>query len=110
MLSPFLVPREPLTTNPHRAGRHDDPEEQRADMVRAEIMSGHRFHSFANQRGRNFVKWCVAPSSPYAARGALERVGFRCRHIDGHDYMWAVSELLDRAQEAIFILVRPPPL
>ena len=28
-------------------------------MIRAEIMSGHRFHSFANQRGRNFVKWCV---------------------------------------------------
>lgn len=27
------------------------------------------------------------------------------RHIDGHDYMWAVSELLDKAQEAIFILV-----
>ena len=29
------------------------------------------------------------------------------RHIDGHDYMWAVSEMLDRAREAIFILVRP---
>ncbi|TBU21722.1 phospholipase D/nuclease [Dichomitus squalens] len=66
--------------NPDR--RHDDPEEKRADMVRAEIMSGHRFHSFANQRSQNFVKW----------------------HIDGHDYMWAVSELLDRAKEAIFIL------
>ena len=45
------------------AGRHDDPEEKRADMIRAEIMSGHRFHSFANQRSRNFVKWCVARSS-----------------------------------------------
>ncbi|KAH9940163.1 phospholipase D/nuclease [Epithele typhae] len=66
--------------NPDR--RHDDPEEKRADMVRAEIMSGHRFHSFANQRGQNFVKW----------------------HVDGHDYMWAVSEMLDRAKEAIFIL------
>ena len=32
-------------------------------MIRAEIMSGHRFHSFANQRSRNFVKWCVARSS-----------------------------------------------
>ncbi|KAI0750490.1 phospholipase D/nuclease [Fomes fomentarius] len=62
--------------------RHDDPEEQHADMVRSEIMAGHRFHSFANQRGENNVKW----------------------HIDGHDYMWAVSELLDKAQEAIFIL------
>ncbi|KAI0773032.1 phospholipase D/nuclease [Trametes elegans] len=67
--------------NPDR--RHDDPEEQRADMIRSEIMGGHRFHSFAQQRGpENFVKW----------------------HIDGHDYMWAVSELLDSAKEAIFIL------
>ncbi|EIW52191.1 phospholipase D/nuclease [Trametes versicolor FP-101664 SS1] len=66
--------------NPDR--RHDDPEEKRADMVRAEIMAGHRFHSFADQRSQNFVKW----------------------HIDGHDYMWAVSELLESAREAIFIL------
>ncbi|KAI0708777.1 phospholipase D/nuclease [Cerioporus squamosus] len=66
--------------NPDR--RHDDPEEKRADMIRAEIQSGHRFHSFATQRAQNFVKW----------------------HIDGHDYMWAVSELLEKAQEAIFIL------
>ncbi|KAI1793724.1 phospholipase D/nuclease [Ganoderma leucocontextum] len=66
--------------NPDR--RHDDPEEKRADMIRAEIMSDHRFHSFANQRSHNFVKW----------------------HIDGHDYMWAVSELLERAKESIFIL------
>jgi hypothetical protein len=28
------------------------------------------------------------------------------RHVDGHDYMWALSELLDGAKEAIFILVR----
>lgn len=26
------------------------------------------------------------------------------RHIDGHDYMWALSEMLDSAKEAIFIL------
>ncbi|KAI0668061.1 phospholipase D/nuclease [Trametes maxima] len=66
--------------NPDR--RHDDPEEKRADMIRAEINAGHRFHSFAGERSQNFIKW----------------------HIDGHDYMWAVSELLDRAKEAIFIL------
>ncbi|KAI9060697.1 phospholipase D/nuclease [Trametes sanguinea] len=66
--------------NPDR--RHDDPEEKRADMIRSEIMAGHRFHSFADQRSQNFVKW----------------------HIDGHDYMWAVSELLESAREAIFIL------
>ena len=29
----------------------------------------------------------------------------RHRHIDGHDYMYAVSEILDSAKEAIFILV-----
>ena len=28
-------------------------------MIRAEIMASHRFHSFADQRQENFVKWCV---------------------------------------------------
>lgn len=28
------------------------------------------------------------------------------RHVDGHDYMYALSEMLDSAQEVIFILVR----
>jgi len=27
------------------------------------------------------------------------------RHVDGHDYMYAVSEMLDSAKHAIFILV-----
>ncbi|KAJ6550871.1 phospholipase D [Mycena vulgaris] len=65
--------------NPNR--RHDDPEEKRQDEIRAEINSGHRFDSFAAERSENFVKW----------------------HIDGHDYMWALSEMLDNAKEAIFI-------
>ncbi|KAJ7482689.1 hypothetical protein FB451DRAFT_1235871 [Mycena latifolia] len=65
--------------NPNR--RHDDPEEKRQDEIRAEINAGHRFNSFANERGENFVKW----------------------HIDGHDYMWALSEMLDNAKEVIFI-------
>jgi phosphatidylserine/phosphatidylglycerophosphate/cardiolipin synthase-like enzyme len=34
------------------------------------------------------------------ARGVLSP-----RHIDGHDYMWAVSEMIDHAKEAIFIQV-----
>ena len=38
---------------------HDDPEEKQADMIRAEINAGHRFHSFANERNDNFVKWHV---------------------------------------------------
>ncbi|KAJ3482521.1 hypothetical protein NLI96_g6930 [Meripilus lineatus] len=66
--------------NPNR--RHDEPEEQRQDMIRAEINARHRFHSFADERQHNFVKW----------------------HIDGHDYMYALSEMLESAREAIFIL------
>ena len=27
------------------------------------------------------------------------------RHIDGHDYMWAISEMIDSAKEFIFIMV-----
>ncbi|KAJ6452893.1 hypothetical protein C8R47DRAFT_262895 [Mycena vitilis] len=65
--------------NPNR--RHDDPEEKRQDEIRAEINAGHRFNSFATERTDNFVKW----------------------HIDGHDYMWALSEMLDSAKEVIFI-------
>jgi phospholipase D1/2 len=42
----------------------------------------HRFNSFAGQRSDNFVKW----------------------HIDGHDYMYAISEMLDSAKQTIFIL------
>ncbi|KAF8641650.1 hypothetical protein AX16_009876 [Volvariella volvacea WC 439] len=66
--------------NPNR--RHDEPEEQAQDALRAEIRAGHRFTSFAGERSGNMVKW----------------------HVDGHDYMWALSEMLERAQEAIFIL------
>ncbi|CAK5267179.1 unnamed protein product [Mycena citricolor] len=65
--------------NPNR--RHDDPEEKRQDAIRAEINAGHRFDSFATERAENFVKW----------------------HIDGHDYMWALSEMLDSAKDVIFI-------
>ncbi|KAH9929263.1 phospholipase D [Fomitopsis serialis] len=62
--------------------RHDSPEEQRVDALRQEINDGHRFQSFADKRHANFVKW----------------------HIDGHDYMYALSEILDSARECIFIL------
>nr|GAT61270.1 phospholipase D [Mycena chlorophos] len=62
--------------------RHDDPEEKRRDEIRAEINASHRFDSFADERSQNAVKW----------------------HIDGHDYMWAVSEFIDSAKECIFIL------
>ncbi|EAU83580.1 phospholipase D [Coprinopsis cinerea okayama7 len=66
--------------NPNR--RHDEPHEQAQDALRAEIRAGHRFTSFAPERSNNTCKW----------------------HIDGHDYMWAISEMIDNAKEAIFIL------
>ncbi|CAE6488459.1 unnamed protein product [Rhizoctonia solani] len=62
--------------------RHDDPEEQEHDRIREEIRKSHRFTSFADIRENNTVKW----------------------HIDGHDYFWAMSEILDSATECIFIL------
>lgn len=66
--------------NPNR--RHDTPAEKAEDQLRAEINAGHRFDSFAEERTDNVVKW----------------------HVDGHDYMWAVSEMLDNAKQCIFIL------
>ncbi|QRV81288.1 phospholipase [Ceratobasidium sp. AG-Ba] len=62
--------------------RHDDPEEIEHDRIREEIRKSHRFESFAGIREKNTVKW----------------------HIDGHDYFWAMSEILDSAKECIFIL------
>ncbi|EUC55943.1 phospholipase D, partial [Rhizoctonia solani AG-3 Rhs1AP] len=62
--------------------RHDSPEEKEHDRIREEIRQSHRFTSFAETRENNTVKW----------------------HIDGHDYFWAMSEILDSAQECIFIL------
>ena len=66
---PHFIYSSPGAPNVEHTGRHDDPEEKRADMIRAEIMAGHRFHSFANQRGQNFVKWCVC-SFPLRTRRA----------------------------------------
>ncbi|KAJ7712099.1 hypothetical protein B0H16DRAFT_1814911 [Mycena metata] len=62
-------------------GCHDDPEEKRQDAIRAEINAGHRFDIFAAERSENSVQW----------------------HIDGHDYVWALSETIDNAREVIFI-------
>lgn len=52
------------------------------DEIREQINDSHRFRSFADQRLDNAIKW----------------------HIDGHDYMYALSEMLDSAKECIFIL------
>ncbi|PVG02411.1 phospholipase D/nuclease [Serendipita vermifera] len=61
--------------------RHDEEHEIEADRIRQAVNDGHRFKSFADQRFNNAVKW----------------------HIDGHDYFWAVSELLESAKECIMI-------
>ncbi|KAM6499803.1 phospholipase D/nuclease [Amanita muscaria] len=66
--------------NPNR--RHDSPEEKKVDEMRQQINDSHRFQSFAGERYHNVVKW----------------------HVDGHDYMWALSEMLENASEAIFIM------
>jgi len=62
--------------------RHDTPQERLNDQIRAQINKSHRFESFACERAQNFVKW----------------------HIDGHDYFYALSEMLENARECIFIL------
>ncbi|KAH7100350.1 phospholipase D/nuclease [Auriculariales sp. MPI-PUGE-AT-0066] len=62
--------------------RHDEAHEKEADAVRAQIRADHRFESFAGERDLCSVKW----------------------HIDGHDYFWALSEIIDSARECIFIL------
>ncbi|KAK0241170.1 hypothetical protein EDD85DRAFT_948260 [Armillaria nabsnona] len=59
--------------------RNDDPEEKKADEIWQPINGSHRFEE---ERAGNFVK----------------------EHIDGHDYMWALSGLIDNAREVIFIL------
>jgi len=66
--------------NPNR--RHDEEHEKEQDAKREAIRDGHRFRSFAPERTNNTVKW----------------------HIDGHDYMWAISEMIENAKEVVFIL------
>jgi len=62
--------------------RHDDPEEKARDEAREAILKTHRFRSFSSPREDNICKW----------------------HVDGHDFMWAVAELIDSAKEQICIL------
>lgn len=67
------------TLNPNH--RHDEKWEKELDKIREEICESHRFRSFANVRSGNAVKW----------------------YSDGHDYFWALSEMLDNAKECIFV-------
>ncbi|CAG8894959.1 unnamed protein product [Penicillium egyptiacum] len=61
--------------------RHDEEHEQATDRKRSEIADSHRFKSFAPVHDGNRVKW----------------------YVDGKDYMWAVSEALEKATETIYI-------
>ena len=42
----------------------------------------------------------------YILQASVEQMWYLHRHVDGHDYMYALSEMLDSAKECIFILVR----
>ncbi|WVF68604.1 hypothetical protein IAT40_003374 [Kwoniella sp. CBS 6097] len=68
------------TINPNH--RHDEAWEQEVDAKIEAIRDGHRFRSFAGERDGNVCKW----------------------HVDGHDYFWAMSEMIDEAKECIMIL------
>ncbi|KAJ5885865.1 hypothetical protein N7504_011701 [Penicillium tannophilum] len=61
--------------------RHDEEHEQITDKKRSEIAESHRFQSFAPVHENNRVKW----------------------YVDGMDYLWAVSEALEKATETIYI-------
>ncbi|WWD20129.1 hypothetical protein CI109_104605 [Kwoniella shandongensis] len=68
------------TINPNH--RHDEAWEQEVDAKMEAIRDGHRFRSFAGERDGNVAKW----------------------HVDGHDYFWAMSEMIDKAEHCIMIL------
>ncbi|KAH6683502.1 phospholipase D p1 [Plectosphaerella plurivora] len=61
--------------------RHDEEHEKATDDKRQKIRDGHRFDSFFPERDGNIIKW----------------------YVDGRDYMWAVSEALEKATETIYI-------
>jgi phospholipase D1/2 len=61
--------------------RHDEEHEQETDRKRSAIAESHRFESFAPIHEGNRVKW----------------------YVDAMDYMWAVSEALEKATETIYI-------
>nr|XP_019003723.1 phospholipase D [Kwoniella mangroviensis CBS 8507]OCF67184.1 phospholipase D [Kwoniella mangroviensis CBS 8507] len=68
------------TLNPNH--RHDEAWEQEVDAKIEAIRDQHRFRSFSDIRSGNIAKYA----------------------IDGHDYFWAVSEIIDSAKECIMIL------
>jgi phospholipase D1/2 len=62
--------------------RHDEAHEKARDAQMEAIRDSHRFRSFAPRREGNVVKYAV----------------------DGADYFWMMSEIIESARESIFIL------
>ena len=67
----------------------------------AAIRGEHPFNSFAGPRTGNKVKWLVYP---FSTTFELTRDPDDQRYISGHDYFYALSELLEEAKETIWIL------
>lgn len=75
----LLASLKQYTYNPNH--RHDEEHEKESDRIRQEILDSHRYQSFAPQRQGNNVKF----------------------YIDGMDYFWALSEILEEATSSIWI-------
>ncbi|KAG8908268.1 hypothetical protein FRB99_007801 [Tulasnella sp. 403] len=92
--------------------RHDEPHEIEADRIRQAICDSHRFQSFAPERQLNTVKWYVRLDHPIM--GLSDMLFVHCASQAQQlsatsaftylDYFYAVSELIDAAQECIFIM------
>ncbi|CDZ98423.1 Phospholipase D1 [Phaffia rhodozyma] len=68
------------TWNPNH--RHDEEHEKEIDRQLQAIRDSHRFNSFAPETSGSIVR----------------------SHVDGHDFFWAVSIMLEEAKESIMIL------
>ncbi|GAA5871838.1 hypothetical protein JCM3774_000315 [Rhodotorula dairenensis] len=62
--------------------RHDEAHEKAEDEARLQIRKEHRFESFAGETEGNDVKW----------------------YTSGHDYFYALSEIIENAKETVWIL------
>jgi hypothetical protein len=78
-LNPYRHPDQ-YAINPQH--RHDEAHEHARDAKLEAIRDAHRFRSFAPIRGGNIVKFAV----------------------DGYDYFWQLSEIIEGARESVFIM------
>lgn len=66
-----------------------------------DICESHRFKSFADVTTGNQMKW-VSLESGVGCDERMELMRSQ-QFVSGHDYFWAVSEILEGAKECIFI-------